>query len=236
MSTEDSRAALVKKLRESQDQYTQWLSAQPVSEILNHAMEFSMREEIIQAVDKYASFITDEQTAVLLETKDPLPDIWKAYKDRPGRANFIIECTGRIADMEMEKLARPDDRRTQSLSAEDIANESGRICAALRDMWEESQRNHSEATHFQIAISPLFLMRATTQDMERLREQLPLKKTTYGTIEGREGYFAFFTIGADRAAKREAHKPSVRKALQEGTNVSAVQKTPAERGVQRPEH
>ena len=145
MSTEDSRAALVEKLRESQDQYTQWLSAQPVSEILNHAMEFSMREEIIQAVDKYASFITDEQTAVLLETKDPLPDIWKAYKDRPGRANFIIECTGRIADMEIEKLARPDDRRTQSLSAEDIAN--GRIAAQSQRSNPFSNSNFPVVSH-----------------------------------------------------------------------------------------
>ena len=51
MTVEECNTALYKKLFESQEQFRGWLLSQPPEEILNHAYEYTMREDILLSLE-----------------------------------------------------------------------------------------------------------------------------------------------------------------------------------------
>ena len=61
MNTNDLNAALYEKMAAEQDQYRDWLKSQPPEEILHHAYEYSVREDIVMAMEELE--LTDAQAA-----------------------------------------------------------------------------------------------------------------------------------------------------------------------------
>ena len=55
---------LYEKMSYEQDYYRQWLLSQPPEEILNHAYEYAMREDILMAME--TEELTDAQAQALL--------------------------------------------------------------------------------------------------------------------------------------------------------------------------
>ena len=51
MTNEELNTELYKKLFSEQERFKEWLLKQPSSEILNHAYEYVMREDIILAME-----------------------------------------------------------------------------------------------------------------------------------------------------------------------------------------
>ena len=68
---------LYEKMYVEQDQYRQWLLAQPSEEILKHAYEFTIREDILLSLE-YNELPT-KQAKALLKCPCPLDDIFRTW-------------------------------------------------------------------------------------------------------------------------------------------------------------
>lgn len=68
---------LYEKMSYEQDDYRQWLLSQPPEEILNHAYEYAMREDILMAME--TEELTDTQAQALLGSRTPLADVYREF-------------------------------------------------------------------------------------------------------------------------------------------------------------
>ena len=68
---------LHQRMSAEQEQYRKWLLGQPPGEILNHAAEYTVREDIVMEMS--ALELTDAQANALLRSKTPLADIYKEW-------------------------------------------------------------------------------------------------------------------------------------------------------------
>ena len=62
---------LYEKMCAEQEQYKSWLTKQAPEEILSHAYEYSVREDMLFAVE--STEFTEKQTRALLASPSPLP-------------------------------------------------------------------------------------------------------------------------------------------------------------------
>ncbi len=56
MNTNDLNTALYEKMAAEQDKYRDWLKSQPPEEILNHTYEYTVREDIVMAMEEPRHF------------------------------------------------------------------------------------------------------------------------------------------------------------------------------------
>ena len=75
MTNEQWNTTLYKQMFTEQEQFRDWLLAQPPQEILNHAYEYVMREDILLSLEY--NDLTDAQAAALLASPAPLADVYK---------------------------------------------------------------------------------------------------------------------------------------------------------------
>ncbi len=59
MNTNDLNTALYEKMAAEQDKYRDWLKSQPPEEILHHTYEYTIREDIVMAMEELE--LTDAQ-------------------------------------------------------------------------------------------------------------------------------------------------------------------------------
>ena len=59
MNTNDLNTALYEKMAAEQDNYRDWLKSQPPEEILHHTYEYTVREDIVMAMEQLE--LTDAQ-------------------------------------------------------------------------------------------------------------------------------------------------------------------------------
>lgn len=78
MNTNDLNTALYEKMAAEQDQYRDWLKSQPPEEILHHAYEYSVREDIVMAMEELE--LTDIQAQALLDSPSPLADVYRYFE------------------------------------------------------------------------------------------------------------------------------------------------------------
>ena len=78
MTNEELNTALYKKMFAEQEQFKDWLLTQPPQEILNHAYEYTMREDILLSLEY--NDLTDSQAAALLASPTPLDDLFHQYE------------------------------------------------------------------------------------------------------------------------------------------------------------
>ena len=78
MNANDLNAALYEKMAAEQDQYRDWLKSQPPEEILHHAYEYSVREDIVMAMEELE--LTDAQAQALLDSSSPLADVYRYFE------------------------------------------------------------------------------------------------------------------------------------------------------------
>ena len=79
MKNDSLVAKLYNKMQQEQNEYRAWLLAQPPEEILNHAYEYSSREDILIALENAS--LRPAQLRALLEYQAPLAGIYKDYRD-----------------------------------------------------------------------------------------------------------------------------------------------------------
>ena len=97
MTNEQWNTTLYKQMFVEQEQFRDWLLTQPPQEILNHAYECVMREDILLSMEY--SDLTDTQAAALLSSSSPLDDIYREFdKLESSHMEEIWSCIESRAD------------------------------------------------------------------------------------------------------------------------------------------
>ena len=71
MTNEELNTALYEKMFAEQQRYREWLLSQPPDEILNHCYEFTVREDIVLALEYHD--LSDKQCKALCSRTARLP-------------------------------------------------------------------------------------------------------------------------------------------------------------------
>ena len=69
--------ALYQKMEREQDKYRKWLVQCPPEEILSHAYEYVVREDILMSMEELN--LPDDQAMALLKQRGPLDDVFKDF-------------------------------------------------------------------------------------------------------------------------------------------------------------
>ena len=86
----DLREELMQKLSEEQAAYKDHLCTLPAQEILDHAYELNLRDDIVMVMS--TAYLTDQQMEMLLASPTPLADITRTMDRRePGHTESIRE-------------------------------------------------------------------------------------------------------------------------------------------------
>ena len=97
MTNEQWNTTLYKQMFAEQEQFRDWLLAQPPQEILNHAYEYVMREDILLSLEY--NDLTDAQAAALLSSSSPLADVYAEFdKLESSHMEEIWSCIESRAD------------------------------------------------------------------------------------------------------------------------------------------
>ncbi len=97
MNTNDLNTALYEKMAAEQDKFRDWLKSQPPEEVLNHAYEYTIREDIVMAMEELE--LTDAQAQALLESPSPLADVYRYFeKLETGYMDVIRDSIENRAD------------------------------------------------------------------------------------------------------------------------------------------
>jgi len=126
MDTEKLNQALYDKMATEQKEYRSWLLGQTPEEILNHAFEYSMREDILMEMEELK--LPAEQAEALLESLCPLADVYKDFRDmETDHMETLRECIEGRAEKLLE--ARRDTSRPVPLYQESViyAKDHGQI-------------------------------------------------------------------------------------------------------------
>ena len=71
-----------------QEKYRDWLKSQPPEEVLNHAYEYTVREDIVMAMEELE--LTDTQAQALLESPSPLADVYRTLGNHSFRLGMTL--------------------------------------------------------------------------------------------------------------------------------------------------
>ena len=97
MTNEQWNTTLYKQMFAEQEQFRDWLLTQPPQEILNHAYEYVMREDILLSLEY--NDLTDAQAAALLASPSPLADVYAEFdKLESSHMEEIWSCIESQAD------------------------------------------------------------------------------------------------------------------------------------------
>mgnify|MGYP000894646558 CR=1 FL=1 len=98
MTNEERNTALYKKLFAEQEVFRDWLKGQSPEEILNHAYEYTVREDILLSLE-YHNF-SDAQIDGLMESPSPLADVFRDFeKLETDYMDTVWDCMENRADM-----------------------------------------------------------------------------------------------------------------------------------------
>ena len=94
MTLEEWNTKLYEKMFDEQQQFREWLLTQSPSEILNHCYEYTVREDIVLALEYYN--LSEKQCRALLKSPSPLADVFKDFEkretDHMDNIRDTIEC------------------------------------------------------------------------------------------------------------------------------------------------
>ncbi len=80
MDNEKLNTKVYEKAFSEQEEFSKWLLAQSPDGILNHAYEYTSKEDILLSLEY--NDISDEQAKALLKSKDVLSDVFKDWKKK----------------------------------------------------------------------------------------------------------------------------------------------------------
>ena len=104
---ENMNQQLYEKMSAEQDKYRDWLTSQPPEEILNHAYEYSVREDILMAVEDMS--LPADKVQALLSSNAPLDEIYNDFSQIEGDYMDIIRgCIETRANDILENMPRDE--------------------------------------------------------------------------------------------------------------------------------
>ena len=103
---------LYQKMYAEQEQYREWLLTQPPSEVLNHTYEYTIRQDILIAMEE--SRLSAKQAQMLLKSPCPLSDVYEYFRNQEhGHMEQIrnaIETRANKVMRENFSISRQDER------------------------------------------------------------------------------------------------------------------------------
>ena len=106
--------------------------------------------------------------------------------------------------------ARHDFLLTQPLTQDEIRAEAAHLLTKLQ---EPAEPNSPAGTHYMARVTPDFLERATSKDLDSLKGQLPFRSLSLAGAKDRAGTFAFIGKDENRAQELCPARVSVRDGL-----------------------
>ena len=104
MADAELSSKLYAKMSAEQDKFRSWLMEQPPADILNHAVEYAVREDILMEME--ALELPDDQARALLASPDAMSDIYKTFSKMvdTGHMDVVRESIeDRAASLSMEQ-------------------------------------------------------------------------------------------------------------------------------------
>lgn len=80
MTNAELNTALYEKMFAEQQAYRVWLLSQPTEEILNHTYEYTVREDILMALEYHD--LPDAQARAMLTSPTPLADVFRDWENK----------------------------------------------------------------------------------------------------------------------------------------------------------
>ena len=80
MTNEELNTRLYEKMFAEQERFRDWLLSQPPAEILNHAYEYTVREDILMSLEYHD--LEDSQARALLKSGKPLKQIFERWENQ----------------------------------------------------------------------------------------------------------------------------------------------------------
>jgi len=117
MTNEELNVALYQKMSAEQERFKAWLLAQSQEEILNHAYEYAVREDIVMAME--TNSLASRRAEAMLASPSPLADVFREWerKETSYMENLwetVGECAremGQRIHAERQKAKRQSDRQ-----------------------------------------------------------------------------------------------------------------------------
>lgn len=107
MADTELSSKLYEKASAEQDKFRAWLMDQPPTDILNHAVEYAVREDILMEIG--ALELPDDQARALLASPDTMADIYKIFSKMvdTGHMDVVRESIeDRAATLSMEQAVQ----------------------------------------------------------------------------------------------------------------------------------
>ena len=105
MTNEERNTALYQKMFAEQESFRDWLKGQPPEEILNHAYEYTIREDILLSLEYHN--LSDAQIDTLMESSSPVTDVFRDFeKLETGHMDTVWDCLENRADSILEDQRR----------------------------------------------------------------------------------------------------------------------------------
>ncbi|MCR2027042.1 DUF3848 domain-containing protein [Anaerotruncus colihominis] len=99
---------LYQRMSAEQEQYRKWLLGQPLGDILNHAAEYTVREDIVMEMS--ALELPEAQAKALLKSKTPLADV---YKEWNKTETHHMEDLRDVIEARADAVIRAEKERSQ---------------------------------------------------------------------------------------------------------------------------
>lgn len=172
MTPNDLNTALYEKMAAEQDKFRDWLKGQPPEELLHHAYEYAVREDIVMAMEELE--LTGAQAQALLDSPSPLADVYRHFeKLETGYMDVIRDSIENRADEVCKAQAELRAAPVYPHSA-DYAREHGeleqyrasnRISFQCKEAIEAAVREHFDGLHLAPDAAKVVLQ---TYGMERV--------------------------------------------------------------------
>lgn len=111
MIGEELQTKLSQRMSAEQERYRTWLLGQPPDKMLSHALEYAIREDILETV-KYDT-LPMGQAGTLLKSRTPLADVFKMWRNHQfgyleGIRYAFERCTDAISYQQQRKSQREE--------------------------------------------------------------------------------------------------------------------------------
>ena len=105
MTNGERNTALYQKMFAEQEKFRDWLKGQSPEEILNHAYEYTVREDILLSLEYHD--LSDAQADALMKSPSPLADVFRDFeKLETGHMETVWDCLESRADTLLEEQRR----------------------------------------------------------------------------------------------------------------------------------
>ena len=107
MADTELSSKLYEKVSAEQDKFRAWLMDQPPADILNHAVEYAVREDILMEIEVLE--LPDDQARALLASPDTMADIYRTFSKMAdtGHMDVVRESIeDRAATLSMEQAVQ----------------------------------------------------------------------------------------------------------------------------------